>query len=320
MSATPVVDRRLARQLVLDELFDLSLYRALRGIATNDLRRILDELIPVEERHLTFWQTFFGLALTRLDLGRRIKLAFIVGLCRLLGAPAIQLVLEAIEVFGVRKYLRIWRLYGDTPLGAAVRGVLEDEFRHEDAVVSGDARHRISPDRIRNIFLGLNDGLVEIVGAVSGFFAAFGHPVTVLVAGSTVAVAGALSMAAGAWVAASSEAEVRETEMGRRRYLGEPVPPDEDGASPLGGAMLVGASYFAGAVIPVLPVLFGARSALPSVITAGGVIIVMSMILAYLSGMDVRRRIAMNVVIVAAAAGITYLIGAVTRRLWGIGA
>ena len=320
MSATPAVDRRLARQLVLDELFDLSLYRALRGIAKNDLRRILDELIPVEERHLAFWQKFFGLSLDRLDVGRRLKLAVLVAVCRTFGAPVMHLVLEAIEVFGVRKYLRIWQLYGDTPLGAAVREVLEDEFRHEDAVVLGNTSRRISPDRIRNIFLGLNDGLVEIVGAVSGFFAAFGEAGTVLIAGSTVAVAGALSMAAGAWVAASSEAEVRQTELGRRRFFGEAVPPDEEAASPLGGAVLVGASYFAGAVIPVLPVIFGARSALPSVLTAGAVIIVVSMILAYLSGMDVRRRITMNLVIVAAAAGITYLIGVVTRRLWGIGA
>ena len=37
------------------------------------------------------------------------------------------------------------------------------------------------------------------------------------------------------------------------------------------------------------------------------------MILAFLSGMDVRRRIVMNVVIIAAAVGITYAIGLVTQ-------
>jgi hypothetical protein len=34
--------------------------------------------------------------------------------------------------------------------------------------------------------------------------------------------------------------------------------------------------------------------------------------------MNVRRRIAMNLGIVAAAVGITYLIGVLTRALWGI--
>src|SRR4030095_15962330 len=108
-----------------------------------------------------------------------------------------------------RKYLRVWERYRDDErLRLALRDVLEDEFKHEDATVGAEADRRINPDRIRNIFLGLNDGLVEIVGAVSGFFAAFGDPVTVLMAGLTVGVAGALSMAAGAYVATSSAAGV----------------------------------------------------------------------------------------------------------------
>jgi VIT1/CCC1 family predicted Fe2+/Mn2+ transporter len=311
-------DLRLGRRLVLDELFDLSLYRALHRIAQGDLARTLEALIPVETRHFEFWRGFFGLQLSRLDLGRRIKLVLIVALCRVLGAPAIALVLEAIEVHGVRKYLDVWNRYGDGPLGAAVHDVLEDEFKHEDATVAGDSERRINPERIRNIFLGLNDGLVEILGAVSGFFGAFGNPVMVLVAGSTVAVAGALSMAAGAYVASSSESEVRATERARQRFLGEAVADADAPESALGSALLVGVSYFAGALVPVLPVLFGAHSAWPSMITAGSVIIVVSMLLAFLSGMDVKRRIVTNLVIIAAAVGITYAIGLVTKMLWGI--
>lgn len=311
-------DPRLARQLILDELFDLSLYRALRLVARGNLASVLDALIPVETRHLAFWQEFFGLRLDRLDLGRRLKLGIIVGLCRLLGAPAIHLVLEAIEVYGVRKYLKVWSTYRDGPLGPAVREVLEDEFRHEDAVVTGDAERRLNPQRIRDIFLGLNDGLVEILGAVSGFFGAFGDAVTVLVAGSTVAVAGALSMAAGAYVATGSEQEVRATEVERQRFLGGPLPPAAEGGSTLASALVVGASYLAGALVPVLPVLFGARSALPSLLAGGSVIILVSTLLAFLSGMDVRRRIATNLVIIGAAVGVTYLIGTATKRLWGV--
>ena len=308
----------LGKRLVLDELFDLSLYRALRERASGDLRAILDQLIPVETRHFAFWQGFFDLRVDTLDLGRRLKLALILAACRLFGAPAIYLVLEAIEVHGVRKYLGLWTTYGDGPLGGAVREVLEDEFKHEDAVVTGDAERRISPERVRNIFLGLNDGLVEILGAVSGFFAAFGDPASVLIAGSTVAVAGALSMTAGAYVASSSEAEVRETETERRRFLGEAVGSGDAAATAVGSALLVGVSYLAGAFVPVLPVLIGAKTILPSLVTAGSVIVVVSALLAFLSGMDVRRRILTNLGIMAAAVGITYGIGLLTSALWGI--
>ncbi|HEV8472811.1 MAG TPA: VIT1/CCC1 transporter family protein [Methylomirabilota bacterium] len=318
MAKAQVADPKLARRLILDELFDLSLYKALREVAAGDQRRMLEELIPVETRHFAFWQDFFDLRLPALDVGRRIKLALIVALCRVLGAPVIHLALEAIEVYGVRKYLDVWETYRDSPLGPAVREVLEDEFRHEDAVVTGDAARTLNPERIRNIFLGLNDGLVEILGAVSGFFGAFGDAVTVLIAGSTVAVAGALSMAAGAYVAASSESEVRKMESARERFLGQAPRGTEDDEPPLRSALIVGASYFAGALVPVLPVLFGATSALLSLLAAGTMIIVVSMLLAFLSGMDVKRRVAVNVVIIAAAVVVTYVIGTATRALWGI--
>src|SRR5213592_2883172 len=237
MAAAAPADARLARRLVLDELFDLSLYRALRDVAPGDLRRVLDELIPVETRHHAFWQSFFGLELGRLDLGRRLKLALILAVCRLFGAPAIHLILESIEVHGVRKYLAIWHRYGAGPLGGAVREVLRDEFEHEDAVVTGDAERRINPERIRDIFLGLNDGLVEILGAVSGFFAAFASPITVLLAALTTAVAGAFSMAAGAYVATSSQEEVARTERQRSAFLSrQPSTAAAAGESPLGSA------------------------------------------------------------------------------------
>jgi len=306
----PTTDTRLGRQLVLDELFDLSLYRALHRIAPAPQRAILDQLIPIETRHHAFWQEFFKLDLPRLDWGRRLKLWLMVGVARLFGAPAIHLILEAIEVFGVRKYLTVWRRYEHGPLGTAVREVLEDEFKHEDA--------QISPQRVRDIFLGLNDGLVEILGAVSGFFGAFANATTVLVAGVMVGVAGALSMGAGAYLAGSSEAEVRGTDARRRRFLGEPEPPTDPSDTPIRSGMRVGLSYVVGAVVPVLPVAFGARTLLPSLIVAGGVIVLVSTILAFLSGMVVRRRIALNLGIIAAAVLISYVIGLIAKAAWGI--
>jgi VIT1/CCC1 family predicted Fe2+/Mn2+ transporter len=311
-------DRGLGRRLVLDELFDLSLYRALHRVAPAGLQAMLDRLIPIETRHHAFWKQFFGLELERLDLPRRLKLWLLVAAARLFGAPAIHLILEAIEVFGVRKYLSVWRQYEGGPLGQAVREILEDEFKHEDLVVTAEAERHINPQRIRDIFLGLNDGLVEILGAVSGFFGAFSSATTVLVAGLMVGVAGALSMGAGAYLAGSSEAEVRDTEVRRRRFLGEPAAAEESEDTPLGSGVRVGLSYVVGAVVPVLPVVFGARTLLPSLVVAGVVIVLVSSILAFLSGMDVKRRILMNLGIIAAAVAISYLLGLVAKSVWGI--
>src|SRR5438034_10747444 len=93
-------------------------------------RLVLDELIPVETRHHAFWQSFFGLELGRLDLGRGLKLALILAVCRLSGAPAIHLILESIEVHGVRTSLAICHRSGAAPLGGARREVRRDGSEH----------------------------------------------------------------------------------------------------------------------------------------------------------------------------------------------
>jgi vacuolar iron transporter family protein len=311
-------DRRLARTLILDEVFDLALYRAMRTIASGRLAELLDQLIAIETNHVAFWQNFFKDHRGTLDPGRRVKLRVLMVVCRVFGPPAMHLILEAIEVYGVRKYLAIWRTYRDQPLGAAVQGILIDEMKHEDVIVSQIAERKINPERIRNIFLGLNDGLVEIVGAVSGFFGAFGNASLVLIAGTTTAVAGSLSMAAGAYVALSSEREVQRMELDKRRFLGEAAGEVEAAGRPLPSSMVVGASYFAGAMVPLMPVAIGAHDALWSLAAAGTVIILVSMILAFLSGMDIFRRIVTNLVILATAVAVTYAIGMAAKRLLGI--
>jgi vacuolar iron transporter family protein len=318
MTPSTALDARLGRRLVLDEIFDLSLYRALHAAASPGLRTMLEALIEVEARHVAFWQTFFKLEhVTRLDAGRRLRLLMLVAVCRLFGPAAMHIVLEAIEVHGVKKYLDVWERYGEGPLGAAVRQVLEDEFKHEDTLVAAESGRRINPESVRNVFLGLNDGLVEILGAVSGFFALFSSTAAVVTAGFTVGVAGALSMAAGAYIGAGSEAELRDTEAARRRFLGETVA-SEPVESALAAAAVVGIGYFVGAVVPLLPVLFGARSVWPTVVTGGTMIVAVSAIVAFISGMNVRRRIARNVVITGLAVVITYVLGFLTKRLLGV--
>jgi len=87
---------------------------------------------------------------------------------------------------------------------------------------------------------------------------------------------------------------------------------------PVRSALVVGGSYFAGAMVPVLPVLFGAQDAWVSVAAAGTLSIAVSTLLAFLSGMNITRRILINLVIIAAAVGITYGIGMLARTLWGV--
>src|SRR3972149_5402446 len=267
---------KLGKQLVLDELFDLTLYRELRKTAGGETAVLLDELIPIEERHFRFWQDFFKVAGAELGKARRFKLSMVVLFCRVFRGAGGSLILAAIEI-----------------------------------------KRQVHPERIRDVFLGLNDGLVEKLGTLSGFFAAFHSVSAVLGAVSTVAIAGAFSMAAGAFVAISSEREVEATEKGKKKFMSGET--DETKTShPLASALVVGISYLFGAALPVLPVFFGAENIWLSLLVSGAGILGVSYLLAFLSGMEVKRRIAMNLVIIGLAVAVTWLIGILARDYFGI--
>lgn len=311
------ISPRLARNLVLNELFDLALYRRFSAFAKGDTRAMIFGLIEVETKHARFWQDFFGLKIDKLDWLRRFKLWFFVAFARVFGEAGIHLIIEAIEIHGIRNYLNVWDVYKNEPLGGAVREILNDEFVHEDEIISLASSRRIHPERVRNIFLGFNDGLVEIIGAVSGFFAVFQTASAVLIAGFTVAVAGSISMAAAAFAGESSEYEIESIAARKKRFLNEEAE-EPQASSPLSSTIIVGVSYFLGAAIPILPVFFGAQNVRISVIAALFVVILISYFVAFLSGISVARRIITNIAIIALAVGVTYGIGLFAKNFFGI--
>jgi VIT1/CCC1 family predicted Fe2+/Mn2+ transporter len=329
------MEQKLGKQLVLDELFDLTLYKEMREITSGDLKPMFSELIPTETKHFAFWQDFFSIKIEKLDFKRRLKLKLLTSVVKVFGTLGAHLVLEAIEVYGVRKYVNVWEKHKGTPTGEAVRKILEDEFQHEDEIVSSSIERHIHPERVRDVFLGLNDGLVEILGAVSGFFAALSDLPAVIAASIAVAVAGAISMAAGAYGAVDSENEVERIESAKKGFEFEKSfweggtqpkadePPTQgkteiNSSSAVESGLIVGISYLLGATVPVLPMLLGAKNVLLPLIVAVVVIVFISTVIAFLSGMRMSRRIFTNLVTLLIAVGVTYVVGILVRTIFGI--
>ena len=172
-------------------------------------------------------------------------------------------------------------------------------------------RQNIAPETIRNIFIGLNDGLVGTLGSIIGFFAAFHNPVIVFAATLIESTAATFSMSAGSHIAVDSEIE--SLALLHRGDNGPKSPPH--GLHPLRAAFTVGLSYISGAAVTVSPLLFGAQTSLPCWLTAGLTIIGVSYIVARTSGMKVLKRLVINVCILAATAGVTDLVGGLVQRL-----
>ena len=69
---------------------------------------------------------------------------------------------------------------------------------------------------IRDVIFGANDGLVSILALVAGVYGATTESHPILIAGIAGAIAGAVSMGAGAYISSKSEKEVKEKENRRK--------------------------------------------------------------------------------------------------------
>jgi VIT1/CCC1 family predicted Fe2+/Mn2+ transporter len=80
---------------------------------------------------------------------------------------------------------------------------------------------------VRDVIFGANDGLVSILALVIGVYGAITESHSVLIAGIAGAVAGAISMGAGAYLSSKSEKEVTEKESERKGIRKKSTPEEE---------------------------------------------------------------------------------------------
>ncbi len=80
---------------------------------------------------------------------------------------------------------------------------------------------------VRDVIFGANDGLVSILALVAGVYGAITESHLILIAGVAGAVAGAISMGAGAYLSSKSEKEVTERESERKGIRKKGTPEEE---------------------------------------------------------------------------------------------
>ena len=80
---------------------------------------------------------------------------------------------------------------------------------------------------VRDVIFGANDGLVSILALVAGVYGAITESYPILIAGVAGAVAGAISVGAGAYLSSKSEKEVTEKES-ERKGVRKKMSPEEE--------------------------------------------------------------------------------------------
>jgi len=133
---------------------------------------------------------------------------------------------EAVEDFAIQA-----ANIGDLAISEEWTRIASDERLHIDRIkkdiLGMEGWEMGGGGGIRDVIFGANDGLVSILATVSGVYGAITESHVILVAGAAGAIAGAISMGAGAYLSAKSEKEVTERESERKGIKRRGTPEEE---------------------------------------------------------------------------------------------
>ncbi len=166
-------------------------------------RKVLRELIKHEEHDYNFWQSF---SINKKPEISRFFIVFLKLMRKVLGLTFTVKFLEANERKAIRNYIAYSKI-ADPKLRKTIKRILRHELRHEKRLISS-----IQEDKVKfvsSIILGMNDGLVELTGALVGFSLAFQDSLTIALTGLITGIAASLSMAASAYMQAKHEVEYK---------------------------------------------------------------------------------------------------------------
>jgi VIT1/CCC1 family predicted Fe2+/Mn2+ transporter len=210
---------KLAQHFYQDEINDHLTYMALVDKTRNEgIRRNLTSIAHMERSHADFWQEILRAKNTPMPKARmnRARLCLLRILRLFINPVLIVSLLELGEASSMKRYLDFYhRAPLDDTDRERLKTIILDELEHE--MFFKQTAESLGVSHLRDAVLGMNDGLVEILGAVTGLSAVYpDQPLLVAVSGLIVGIAGALSMGIGGFISTRSQRQVNE---GRRERL-----------------------------------------------------------------------------------------------------
>jgi VIT1/CCC1 family predicted Fe2+/Mn2+ transporter len=203
----------MAKGFYQDEINDHLTYQKLVGDARKTSFDVhMRRIAGMEHRHATFWKTMLESQQVELPIVRvnRVRL-WILRLLRIVINPVLLVsLLELGETSAVKRYLYFFNHANlETREKERLKQIILEELEHE--TYFKQTARSLGVGNLRDFVLGMNDGLVEILGAVTGLSAVYPHnPLLVAVSGLIVGIAGALSMGIGAFISVRSQRQVND--------------------------------------------------------------------------------------------------------------
>ena len=97
--------------------------------------------------------------------------------------------------------------------------IIKDEVLHENLLESEEKSYKTFLEHVREIVLGMNDGLVEVLSVSAGLAGTFVFPLYVFAGGILVGIEGALSMGIGAYASSKTSTQITSEKIKYKRLL-----------------------------------------------------------------------------------------------------
>ncbi len=301
---------RIALKFFKDENEDYLVYTWLAKKEKDPrLRKLLSDMSAMELKHMNLWQKILASKVSsRKAIGPK---AILYGAIRqVMGVAFVSKLLSRNEAEALDKYRK---LIGGAALPRKSREclsiIIRDEKYAERHLEEAIREHEGSLGNTGSIVLGLNDGLVEVLAAVVGLAVLATSGFTVVIGGIIIGLSGTLSMAGGAYLSSKSHGLVAEASG------------MDNQEKPSRSAFYTGAYYFLGALIPIVPFIFGLEGfegIVTSIVLVSLTLSIASSVIAIISDTSVRERTLETLAISLGAAFATILLGIILRVKFGI--
>lgn len=183
-----------------DEFKDLAVYKELLKIETSkDFRDILKSLIEHEENHYNFWLL---LSSKKNFSVNKFEVWFYKIIRKILGLTFTAKLLELHEKDSINEYKQFLKV-APKQLQQEIEKIIEHEEEDERKIIAQIKEGQV--EFMSSIILGLNDGLIELTGALVGFSFAFVNHNMVALTGLITGIAASMSMAASSYMQARHE-------------------------------------------------------------------------------------------------------------------
>lgn len=272
---------------------DYEVYRALEANERNpEFREILHGLIAQERSDYDFWLRFTS----KKDFSvSPLLISMYVLMRQIFGLVFTAKFLERREKEAAETYMSILDRVDDDSKAEFER-MIAHEREHERKFIASIREERL--DFVGNIVLGINDGLIELTGALVGFSFALSDTKLVATTGLITGIAATLSMASSAYMQAKYDNE----------------------KNPFQAALYTGGSYLA--VVALLITPFFLLSSIPALVTMGfvvlGIIAVVTLYGSVVFDRSFAREFTQMIAISIGVSFITFLLGLVFRTAFGV--